>query len=157
MTSSEKLMRSDTYHNMAKKEQLMIVRAQDKLEKLLSGLSDTTRLPAALFVVDANKERIAVQEAHKIGIPVFALVDTNTDPTSVDYPIPGNDDSSRSITLLIQVVSNAIAQGLKEKNQRKQATQEGDTKEGVPIKEMKQSILKQGDSSFISSQSEKVI
>ncbi|MHA7878027.1 MAG: 30S ribosomal protein S2 [Bacteroidota bacterium] len=121
MTSFDKLVKSTAYANMAKKEQLMIAREKTKLERLLQGLADTTRLPAALFIVDIKKEHIAVKEATKLGIPVFALTDTNTDPTWVDYPIPSNDDASRSIALIVKVISSAIEEGLEERNKHKEA------------------------------------
>lgn len=115
MSSFDKLMKDTAYQNMAKKEQLMIAREKEKLERLLRGIADTTRLPAALFIVDIKKEHIAVKEARKLGIPVFALTDTNTDPTWVDYPIPSNDDASRSIDLIMKAVGSAIAEGQAER------------------------------------------
>lgn len=115
MTSFEKLMKDTAYQNMAKKEQLMIAREKAKLERLLLGVADTTRLPAALVIVDINREHIAVKEAQKLGIPVFALTDTNTDPTCVDYPIPSNDDASRSVELIIKALGSAIEDGLAER------------------------------------------
>lgn len=121
MTSLERMMKSPTYRNMAKKEQLMMAREQDKLARMLQGIADLTRLPSALFVVDINKEHIAVQEANKLGIPVFALVDTNTDPRLVEYPIPGNDDATRSISLLVKTIGSAIEAGLAMRGQDKQA------------------------------------
>ena len=119
MASFDKLMRSPAYQNMTKKEQLMIARENTKLERLLRGISDTTRLPAALFIVDLKREHIAVKEARKLGIPVFALADTNADPTWIDYPISGNDDSSRAVSLIIKAVIDAIADGLEERNKHK--------------------------------------
>lgn len=120
MTSLERMMKSPTYRNMAKKEQLMMAREQDKLARMLQGIADLTRLPNALFVVDINKERIAVREANKLGIPVFALVDTNTDPMLVDYPIPSNDDATRSISLLVKTIGSAIEAGLAMRDPDKQ-------------------------------------
>jgi ribosomal protein S2 len=115
MSSFDKLMKDTAYQNMAKKEQLMIAREKEKLERLLQGIADTTRLPAALFIVDIKKEHIAVKEARKLGIPVFALTDTNTDPTWIDYPIPSNDDASRSIELIMKAVGSAIEEGQAER------------------------------------------
>ncbi len=115
MSSFDKLMKDTAYQNMAKKEQLMIAREKEKLERLLQGIADTTRLPAALFIVDIKKEHIAVKEARKLGIPVFALTDTNTDPTWIDYPIPSNDDASRSIALIMKAVGSAIEEGQAER------------------------------------------
>jgi len=122
MSSFDKLMKDAAYQNMAKKEQIMIAREKAKLERLLQGIADTTRLPAALFVVDIKKERIAVKEAIKLGLPVFALTDTNTDPTCIDYPIPSNDDASRSIEIIIKAIGSAIEAGLVE---RKKYREEG--------------------------------
>ncbi len=120
MSSFDKLTKSTAYDNMAKKEQLMIAREKTKLERLLQGIADTTRLPAALFIVDVKKEHIAVKEARKLGIPVFALTDTNTDPTCVDYPIPSNDDASRSVELIIKTIGSAIEEGLEERRKHKE-------------------------------------
>lgn len=120
MSSFDKLIKDTAYQNMAKKEQLMITREKAKLERLLQGIADTTRLPAALFIVDIKKEHIAVKEAQKLGIPVFALTDTNTDPTWVDYPIPSNDDASRSIELIIKAIGSAIEEGLEERQKNKE-------------------------------------
>ena len=120
MSSFDKLMKEPTYQNMAKKEQLMIARAKAKLARLLQGMANSTRLPAALFIVDIKREHIAVQEARKLGLPIFALTDTNADPTWVDYPIPSNDDASRSIELMITVIGNAIAEGLQERQKNKE-------------------------------------
>lgn len=118
MTSFDKLMKDDAYKNLAKKEQLMISREKTKLERLLQGIADTTRLPAALIVVDVKREHIAVKEAKKLGIPVFALTDTNADPNLVDYPVPGNDDASRAIELMIKAMGSAIEDGLAERKQQ---------------------------------------
>lgn len=120
MTATERMMKSPTYKNMAKKEKLMMARAKDKLVRILQGIADLTRLPSALFVVDIKKEHIAVQEANKLGIPIFAFVDTNTDPTLVDYPIPSNDDALRSISLLVKAIGSAIEAGLAMRNQDRQ-------------------------------------
>lgn len=119
MTSVERMMKSTVYKNMAKKEQLMIARDRAKLERVLKGIADLTRLPGAIFVVDINREHIAVREANKLGIPVFALTDTNSDPALVNYPIPSNDDATRSIALLVKAISSAIETGLTMRNQDK--------------------------------------
>ena len=115
MSSFDKLMQDTAYQNMAKKEQLMIAREKAKLARLLQGIANTTRLPAALVVVDIQREHIAVKEAQKLGIPVFALIDTNSDPTWIDYPIPSNDDASRSIEVIVKAMSSAIEDGLAER------------------------------------------
>ena len=123
MASFEKLTKETAYKNMAKKEQLTIAREKSKLQRLLHGIADITRLPSALCVVDINKEHIAVKEAQKLGIPVFALVDTNTNPLLVDYPIASNDDASRSIEAVIKVLASAIEEGLEER-QKDKATEQ---------------------------------
>ena len=120
MTSLERMMKSPAYKNIAKKEQLMMAREQSKLARILQGIIDLTRLPSALFVVDINKEHIAVREANKLGIPVVAIVDTNTDPTLVDYPIPSNDDAIGSISLIVKTISSAIEAGMAMRDQDKQ-------------------------------------
>jgi len=119
MTSMEKLMKDEAYQNMAKRERLMVTREKDKLEKVLGGIAELTRLPAALFIVDAKREHIAVKEAKKLNIPVFAIVDTNTDPTSVDFPIPANDDAFKSIAILTTAIGAAIEEGLGERKREK--------------------------------------
>ena len=93
MSSLEKLMKEDGYKNLAKKERLMVTRQKEKMETILGGIADLSRLPAALFVVDIKREHIAIAEAQKLGIPVFALVDTNSNPNEVEFPIPANDDA----------------------------------------------------------------
>lgn len=112
MSSIDKSMHTTAYKSLAKKEQLIVAREQAKLAKNLQGLANVTRLPSALFVTDINKEHIAVKEAKKLGIPVFALADTNTNPDAVDFCIPGNDDAFRSIDLLVRYLADAIKEGL---------------------------------------------
>jgi small subunit ribosomal protein S2 len=119
MSSIDKLMKDDSYTNLAKKERLMITRQREKLEIILGGISDLTRLPAALFVVDIKREHIAIAEAKKLGIPVFALVDTNSNPNEVDFPIPANDDAFKSISLLVKAFGVAIEEGLSERKKDK--------------------------------------
>lgn len=104
-----------TMDQLKKKERLMRRREREKLEKTLGGIKDMARLPGALFVVDINRERIAVQEAQRLGIPIVALVDTNCDPDQVDFPIPANDDAQRSIELITAVIARAVSEGDKEK------------------------------------------
>ena len=119
MTSIDKLMKDESYTNLAKKERLMITRQREKLESVLGGIADLTRLPAALFVVDIKREHIAISEAKKLGIPVFALVDTNSNPNEVDFPIPANDDAFKSISLLVNAFGAAIEEGLSERKKDK--------------------------------------
>lgn len=120
MQGMEKLMKEEAYQNLAKRERLMISRAKDKLEKVLGGIADLNRLPAALFVVDIKREHIAIAEAQKLNIPVFGIVDTNSDPTKVDYPIPGNDDAYKSIKLITSYIGKALEEGLAERKKDKE-------------------------------------
>ncbi len=120
MSSIDKMMKEDAYKNMAKKERLMITRQREKLETVLGGIADLTRLPAALFIVDIKREHIAIAEAKKLGIPVFALVDTNSNPGEVDFPIPANDDAFKSISLLVKAFGTAIEEGLSERKKDKE-------------------------------------
>ena len=131
MANIDKLMNDGTYSNLSKREILQISRQRAKLEKNLGSISDLTRLPAALFVVDVCKEHIAVKEAQRLGIPVFGIVDTNSDPNVVDYLIPANDDSNKSIEVILDAVCGAIAEGVEERKAEKvdtEAAGEGETK-----------------------------
>jgi small subunit ribosomal protein S2 len=110
-----KMEEDGTMDQLKKKERLMKRREREKLEKVLSGIKDLARLPGALFVVDINREHIAVKEARRLNIPIIALVDTNCDPDLVDFPIPANDDAQRSIELITAVISNAVSEGDREK------------------------------------------
>ncbi|EMS34211.1 SSU ribosomal protein S2p (SAe) [Mariniradius saccharolyticus AK6] len=134
MSSIDKMMKEDSYKNLAKKERLMVSRQREKLENVLGGISDLTRLPAALFVVDIKREHIAISEAQKLGIPVFALVDTNSNPNEVDFPIPANDDAYKSISLLVKAFGAAIEEGLSERKRDKEdakLTEEEEAKRAV--------------------------
>jgi small subunit ribosomal protein S2 len=108
----EKLSADGTYDKLTKKEILAYEHEREKLEKVLGGIRDMMRLPGAMFIVDTQKEAIAVSEATKLGIPIFAIVDTNSDPDAVNYPIPGNDDAFRSITVITRAMSDAVLEGL---------------------------------------------
>jgi small subunit ribosomal protein S2 len=107
----EKMMLDGTVEKLTKKERLQIDREIDKMKKVFAGIQEMRKIPAAIFVVDIKKEEIAVREALKLHIPIFAIVDTNCDPTPIDYPIPGNDDSTKSITLIARAVADAILEG----------------------------------------------
>jgi small subunit ribosomal protein S2 len=120
MSSIDKLMKEESYRNLAKKERLMITRQREKLETVLGGIADLTRLPAALFIVDIKREHIAIAEAKNLGIPVFALVDTNSNPNEADFPIPANDDAFKSISLLVKTFGAAIEEGLSERKKDKE-------------------------------------
>lgn len=116
----EKLMKDEAYDNLTKKEKLTITREKAKLQKQLGGISDLNRLPAALFVVDVKREHIAVAEAQKLNIPVFAMVDTNSDPSDIDFPIPANDDAFKSISIITKHVGKVIEEGLMERKKDKE-------------------------------------
>jgi small subunit ribosomal protein S2 len=115
MTSIDKLMLDKSWGNISKRERLQITRERAKLEKNLGSISDLNRLPSALFIVDIIKEHISLAEARKLSIPTFAIVDTNSDPTLVDFPIPANDDAAKSIALIIDVMVQAIEDGVSER------------------------------------------
>lgn len=115
MASIDKLMNTKNFLNLSKRERLQITRERAKLEKQLGSIADLNRLPSALFIVDINKEHIAVAEAKKLNIPTFAIVDTNSDPTLVDFPIPANDDASKSIALITRLAVDAVIEGLNER------------------------------------------
>jgi len=115
MTAIDKMTKDGTFDNLSKREKLQITRQRAKLEKNLGSIADLNRLPAALFVVDVCKEHIAVAEAVRLGIPVFAMVDTNSDPTDIDFVIPANDDASKSIELVLDTVVAAMTEGLEER------------------------------------------
>ncbi|MFI3266168.1 MAG: 30S ribosomal protein S2 [Rikenellaceae bacterium] len=119
MSTIDKMTTDGTFNNFSKREKLQISRQRAKLEKNLGSISDLTRLPAAIFVVDVQKEINAVKEAKRLNIPVFAMVDTCCDPTDIDYVIPANDDATKSVALVLEVVTAAIAEGLNERKLEK--------------------------------------
>lgn len=128
MTSIDKMETDGTFLNLAKREKLQITRQKAKLEKMLGSIADMTRLPAAMFIVDVSKEHIAVREAKRLNIPLFGIVDTNSDPSQIDFPIPANDDASKSISLILDKVTDAINEGLSERKMEKE--KDGGAKEG---------------------------
>ena len=115
MASIDRMRTDGTMDSMSKKERLMLSRHRDKLQTLFGSIAELTRLPAALFVVDVNIESIAVAEAKRLNIPTFAIVDTNSDPNVVDFPIPANDDAATSVELIVGVITTAIEEGLRER------------------------------------------
>lgn len=131
LSSMDKMMKDEAYQALAKKEKLTYRREKEKLEKVLGGIQDLTRLPAALFIVDIKREHIAVKEAHKLNIPIFAIVDTNSDPNQVDFPIPANDDAYKSIAIITKAISAAIEEGL---NERKKEKDDAKEKEEIDAK-----------------------
>jgi small subunit ribosomal protein S2 len=119
MSSIDKMATDGTFLNLSKRERLQVTRQRAKLEKNLGSIIDLTRLPSALFIVDVAKEHIAVREAKRLGIPVFAMIDTNSDPSDIEFPIPANDDASKSISLIIGILCQAIEEGLNERKMEK--------------------------------------
>ncbi len=116
METIDKMKEDGTIDTLSKRERLQISRTREKLEKNLGSISKMNRIPSAIFVVDINKEYIAVAEARKLNIPTFAMVDTNSDPSLVEFPIPANDDATKSIECIMEIITNAVAEGLEEKN-----------------------------------------
>jgi len=131
MVSIDRLAKDAAWDNLSKREKLQITRQHAKLEKMLGSISDLSRLPAALFIVDVMKERIAVREAQRLGIPVFAMVDTNSNPDDVDFVIPANDDASQSIKLIVGIMTDAIREGLSERKVEKDVV-EADEEDEAP-------------------------
>jgi small subunit ribosomal protein S2 len=156
MIAIDKMMKDSSWDNLSKREKLQITRQRAKLEKILGSIADLTRLPAALFIVDVMKERIAVREAQRLGIKIFAIVDTNSDPEGIDFVIPANDDASQSIKLIVGAMTEAVRKGLnerkaeKDKNEiesprkkvRKRAKKETKTKEETSETETKKEEVK---------------
>lgn len=126
--SLQKMEKDGTFDNISKRERLFKTRQKEKLDKNIGSITDLNRLPSALFIIDIHKEHIAVKEAHKLNIPTYAIVDTNSDPNLVDFPIPANDDSSKSVRAILNVICGAIEEGLQERKVAKEATKK-DSKE----------------------------
>ncbi len=145
MSSIDKMANDGTFLNLSKRERLQITRQRAKLEKNLGSIIDLTRLPSALFIVDVSKEHIAVREAKRLGIPVFAMVDTNSDPSEIDFPIPANDDASKSISLIIGILCQAIEEGLSErkieKDKEPQQKEKKLSKKDFDTKEISASLI----------------
>ncbi len=128
MSSIDRMKTDGTFDTLSKREKLQIERTRENLEKNLGSISDMTRLPGAVFVVDAMHEHIAVKEAKKLGIPVFAMCDTNTDPNSVDFAIPANDDASKSIQKIVSYLYECIVEGLADRKNQKEEAKEVEEK-----------------------------
>jgi len=141
MAQIDKMSTDGTYDTISKKEKLTISRERAKLETNLGSIADLTRLPAALFIVDISKEHIAVAEAHRLNIPTFAIVDTNSDPNKVDYAIPANDDASTSISHIMDVITKAVAEGLSDRKIDKE-TQAAEEKDQHTSKEEAEELAK---------------
>ncbi len=126
MAAIDRMKKDGTFETLSKKERLQVDRQRAKLEKNLGSITDMTRLPGAIFIVDTTREHIAVKEAQKLKIPIFAMVDTNSDPRDVDFVIPSNDDASKSIDKILDLVTSAVAEGLSERKSEKEATEAND-------------------------------
>ena len=126
MAAIDRMKKDGTFETLSKKERLQVDRQRAKLEKNLGSITDMTRLPGAIFIVDTTREHIAVKEAQKLKIPIFAMVDTNSDPRDVDFVIPSNDDASKSIDKILDLVTSAVAEGLSERKSEKEATEASD-------------------------------
>ena len=137
MAMIDRMKKDGTFNSLSKKERLQVDRQRAKLEKNLGSISDMTRLPGALFVVDIKREHIAIKEAQKLNIPIFAMVDTNSDPREVDYLIPANDDASKSINCIMSVVTSAVADGLAERKSDKAEKDAKSEKSPAAKKEVK--------------------
>ncbi len=135
MAAIDKMSSDGTFANLSKREKLQIARQRAKLEKNLGSIADLTRLPAAMFIVDIIKEHIAVREARRLNIPIFAMVDTNSDPKLVDFPIPANDDASKSIDLIVDIITQAIQEGLEERKIEREKEMAATDKKGRKDKE----------------------
>ena len=137
MANIDKLMQDGTFANLSKRELLQITRQRAKLEKNLGSIADLTRLPSALFVVDVLKEQIAVREANRLGIPVFGIVDTNSDPNNIDFVIPANDDAKDSVETILTACCNAINEGLEERKVEKADEKAADAQAEADAEEVK--------------------
>lgn len=142
MATIDKLTNDGTYANLSKRETLQIARQRAKLEKNLGSIADLSRLPAALFVIDVLKENIAVREANRLGIPVFGIVDTNSDPSEIDYVIPANDDATKSVEVILDACCAAIAEGLEERKAEKVDDAAAEEQEDKPERPRRERIRK---------------
>lgn len=145
MSNIDKMIKDGTFDTLSKREKLQVTRQRAKLEKMLGSIQDLTRLPSALFVVDVMKEHIAVKEANRLGIPVFGIVDTNSDPSDIDFVIPANDDASKAIDLILGFVCDAIKEGLEERKIEKAdaaAAEEQDEENASPRRERKSKVAR---------------
>tara|TARA_B100001029_G_C14963255_1_gene395763 strand:+ start:40 stop:861 length:822 start_codon:yes stop_codon:yes gene_type:complete len=137
MASIDRMKKDGTFETLSKKERLQVDRNRAKLEKNLGSISDMTRLPGAIFIVDVKRENIAVKESQKLKIPIFAMVDTNSDPRDIDYPIPSNDDASKAIKKILTIIVDAIKDGLELRQNEKNLAANSELKESTDIPEIK--------------------
>ncbi len=131
MQNIDKMATDGTFERINKKERLMLDREKAKLSRMLGGIEDMSKLPGAILMIDVKREHIAVAESHRLGIPSFGLVDTNSDPTVVDFAIPGNDDASKSISLIVSELADAIIEGMQERRREKPEEDNAENKEAV--------------------------
>ena len=148
MAAIDRMKKDGTFETLSKKERLQVDRLRSKLEKNLGSISEMTRLPGAIFIVDTTREHIAVKEAKKLKIPIFAMVDTNCDPRDIDYVIPSNDDASKSISKILDLVTSAISDGLRQRKIEKEAADEKDA--------IKMEQVAKGEESKVEDQKQKV-
>ena len=142
MATIDKMTKDGTFDNLSKREKLQITRQRAKLEKTLGSIADLTRLPSAVFVVDVLKEHIAVREANRLGIPVFGMVDTNSDPTNIDYVIPANDDATKSVEVIVGAMCEAMNEGLQERKAEKVDAEAAGEGENAPKRERRAKAAK---------------
>ena len=145
MSNIDKMIKDGTFDTLSKREKLQITRQRAKLEKMLGSIQDLTRLPSALFVVDVMKEQIAVKEANKLGIPVFGIVDTNSDPNEIDFVIPANDDAAKAVEMILGYLCEAIKEGLDERKIEKadaNAAEDQEEEGATPRRERKSKVAK---------------
>jgi len=143
MDSIDKMKEDGTIDTLSKRERLQISRTREKLERNLGSISKMNRIPSAIFVVDISKEHIAVAEARKLNIPIFAMVDTNSNPNLVEFPIPANDDATKSIECIMEIITNAVAEGLEEKNKAAEEKAMENTKKLKAKKDKQEKLAKQ--------------
>jgi small subunit ribosomal protein S2 len=155
MAAIDRMKKDGTFETLSKKERLQVDRLRAKLEKNLGSISDMTRLPGAVFIVDTTREHIAVKEAQKLKIPIFAMVDTNSDPRDVDYVIPSNDDASKSIDKILDLVTTAISEGLIERKNEKEGTADNDAKNMEAAAKSEQSDIPAETEVFVGSDEKK--
>ena len=148
MAAIDRMKKDGTFETLSKKERLQVDRLRSKLEKNLGSISEMTRLPGAIFIVDTTREHIAVKEAKKLKIPIFAMVDTNCDPRDIDYVIPSNDDASKSISKILDLVTSAVSDGLSQRKIEKEAADEKDA--------VKMEQVAKGEESKVEDQKQKV-
>ena len=157
MAAIDRMKKDGTFNTLSKKERLQVGRLREKLEKNLGSISDMTRLPGALFVVDIIREHIAIKEAQKLNIPIFAMVDTNSDPREVEYVIPSNDDASKSITKILENITPAIQEGLAERNSEKENNKEetkAETKDEAKVETKEETKVEAKDEAKVETKEE---